>query len=84
MAEEIPPPYVLPESEDEATWQLIGFLYLLMRDLVPPGYVESTIAEAFTVRRQPTFSNAELRDMAMRMGRQLMYTDPVKPPEGGP
>lgn len=75
MAEELPPPYEVPMADEDPPLQLVIMLYHLMRDYIPPGYVEGLVREGFMGRTRPTFSNPHLRDYADRLARQLTYTD---------
>lgn len=79
MASELPPPHVIPLAEEDPTNQLVTFLYLLMRDFIPPGYIEAMVREGFLTRTHPVFSNPDLAHYAERLARQLTFIDP--PPE---
>lgn len=75
MAIELPPPHEIPQAEGEVPQQLITFLYLMMRDLVPPGYVAGIMREAYMTKQARTYSTPQLADYAEEIARQLLYTD---------
>lgn len=63
--------------------KLVMFLYMLMRDMAPVGYVESTVARALKEHRQPP-SAPELRELADRLARTLVHDDSSTVQPGGP
>src|ERR1700741_2187046 len=73
-AGELPPPYEPPEADD-CPPALQAFLYLLMRDLVPPGYIEGLMMEA-TRGSVSTYTNEHLAEYAAKIGRQITYSKP--------
>jgi hypothetical protein len=73
--EELPPPHEIPQFEGEVPQQLIGFLYLLMRDLVPPGYIAGLMREAYMTRHIRSYSTEQLRDYAEEIARQLLFQE---------
>lgn len=75
MAAELPPPFALPESEEEGTDQLVMFLKLLMRDYLPVGFVQQLAMEAFTQRRSAGL-NDEMTMLCRQIARQLTYEPP--------
>lgn len=83
MATEIPPPHVVPEAEEDPPVQLVTFLYLLMRDFIPPGYIEAMVREGFMTRHGTVYSNPDLEHYAERLARQLTYVDPPPVYTGG-
>ena len=78
MAEELPPPYE-PFEADACPPDLQAFLYLLMRDLVPTGYIEGLMMQAVsqTSKSGKNFTNQHLAEYAAKIGRQLTYSQPV-------
>lgn len=74
MASELPPPHEIPQAEGEIPQQLVSFLYLLMRDLVPPGYIASLMREAYMTRHVKIYSTQQLAEYAEEISRQLLYT----------
>jgi hypothetical protein len=71
MAEEMPPPYE-PPLAPSADPKLVTFLYLMMRDMIPIGYVESTVSRALRETGEMG-SNPELAAYAQRVARTLTY-----------
>lgn len=83
MAEGVPDPPVQPMA-DGADPKLVTFLYLLMRDMLPIGYVEHTLARA--LRDPGVMSNPDLAAYADRVARTLTFdgSSRVRPvPEPG-
>ena len=72
-----PPPYQPPLAEKSPP-ALTQFLYLLMRDLITPRYLDTILAE---IRSAPStaFAIPELGELASRIGRELVYVEEVKP-----
>lgn len=79
MANELPPPHELPEA-DKAPDQLTAFLYLMMRDLIPPGYVAGILREACMSSNKGRFTNQHLGDYAAEVARMLSYVEPPVAP----
>lgn len=71
MAERLPPPYEPPLAPGYPPY-LKTFLYLLMRDYIPAGFVEGLVAQAVS-DSHPIFTNEHLADYAERLARQLSY-----------
>lgn len=62
--------------------KLVKFLFLLLRDTLPAGYVESTMARALMRGPEPMGANPELAVYAERVARTLTYDrsqTPVQP-----
>lgn len=71
----LPPPHEIPQNEGEIPQQLVNFLYLLMRDLVPPGYIAGLMREAYMTRHITQYSTVQLADYAEEIARQLTYVE---------
>lgn len=69
--------YEAPEA-DECPVYLQRFLYLLMRDFIPPGYVEGLMQQSTneTAAKIVGFTNTDLANYAAKLGRQLTFEDP--------
>lgn len=76
MASELPPPHEIPQAEEAPPQQLVTFLYLVLRDCLPSGYVEGMVREGFMTRNSDRYSNPDLANYAERLARQLTYVDP--------
>lgn len=73
MATDMPPPYVPPQAE-EADPKLVTFLYYMMRDLIPAGYVETMMSRVTKPgETQTRFANPELGAYAERVAKTLVY-----------
>jgi hypothetical protein len=72
------PGYEPPQS-DQCPVPLQRFLYLLMRDFIPPGYVESLMMQSTneTAAKIAGFTNKDLASYAEKLGRQLTYVPPA-------
>jgi hypothetical protein len=71
MNEQLPPPYE-PPLADGCPPALRAFLYYLMRDYLPVGFVEGVVMQV--VMEQPqSFTNEHLLDTADKLARQLSY-----------
>lgn len=72
MAEGMSPPHK-PPTADSADPKLTTFLYLVMRDMLPIGYVEHIMSRA--LKDPGVMSNAELAAYADRVARTLTFDD---------
>jgi len=66
--------YEPPQSE-HCPVPLQRFLYLLMRDFIPPGYVEGLMAQSTneTAAKIAGFTNKDLANYSAKLGRQLTF-----------
>lgn len=74
MAEHpVPPPHE-PPLADEAPPHLVAFLYYMIRDLIPPRYVNSVVAHT-RGHSYPELGAMDkgLVDYADRVARELVY-----------
>lgn len=68
----VPPPWT-PPLADEAPPQLVAFLYLLGRDLLPLGYMEKALMQSVQSGPTHSYSNSELQSYAERLARALSH-----------
>lgn len=69
MTDQVPPGGDTPPT-------LKAFLFYLMRDLVPVGYVESAQARAASPAMTPPYTaSPEIAEMAERIARELVSDD---------
>lgn len=68
-----------PSEADHCPVPLQRFLYLLMRDFIPPGYVEGLMMQSTseTSAKIVGFTNTDLANYAAKLGRQLTFEDGV-------
>lgn len=68
----LPAPWT-PPLADEAPPQLVAFIYLLGKDLVPLGYLEKALMDAVQGGAGARLGNPQLAEYAERMAKALTH-----------
>lgn len=67
-----------PPMADVAPEALVTFIYYIVRDLIPPRYIDSILAHARA--NQAPMPDDDLRAFAERRARELAYIPPLPEP----